>query len=162
MADQISAEALNYLTNGIQAEISAYVFYKIGLDKISDQSVRETMMHFANEERKHFLTLEKLYDQYVRSEKWVTYRDIMNRDGLPEMDETMAEKHHLRIERVKQAQKLMDILEIALELEKEAYALYSEAAENTTTEDVKKTFEFLTQFELGHVHNVEEMIAKAL
>ena len=30
MAEPISAEALNYLTMGIQAEIAAYVFYKWG------------------------------------------------------------------------------------------------------------------------------------
>ena len=59
MAESISAEALNYLTMGIQAEISAYVFYKIGATKIGDGKAKETMLHFAGEERKHFLTLER-------------------------------------------------------------------------------------------------------
>lgn len=161
MANEISAEALNYLTGGIQAEIAAYVFYKIGLEKISDKKIKDTMAHFAGEERKHFLTLERHYDQYVRSEKWVTYRDIMNREGLPEIDESMGEKHQRRIERVKSSSTLKDILSLALELEKEAHAFYSEAVKKTTTEDVKKTFEFLVQFELNHVRAVEEMIAKA-
>ena len=161
MANEISAEALNYLTGGIQAEIAAYVFYKIGLEKISDKTIKDTMAHFAGEERKHFLTLERHYDQYVRSEKWVTYRDIMNREGLPEIDESMGEKHQRRIERVRSTSILKDILNLALELEKEAYAFYLEAAKETSADDVKKTFEFLTQFELNHVRAVEEMIAKA-
>lgn len=154
----ISSEALNYLTAGIQAEIAAYVFYKIGADKISDQSVKDTMLHFAGEERKHFLTLEHQYDQHVRSEKWVTYRDIMSRDGLPEIDESMGEKHVHRIAAVKAAKSKNEILEIALQLEKEAYELYSQAAKISTTDDVRKTFEYLSQFEMGHIKNVESMM----
>ena len=103
MAESISAEALNYLTMGIQAEISAYVFYKIGATKISEERQKQTLLHFAGEERKHFLTLERHYDQYVRSEKWVTYRDTMNREELPVIDESMGDKHVKRIDRVQKA-----------------------------------------------------------
>jgi rubrerythrin len=161
MAESISAAALNYLAMGIQAEISAYVFYRIGATKTSDSKAREAMLHFAGEERKHFLTLERHHDQYVRSEKWVTYRDTMNREELPLIDESMGEKHVKRIDQVQKADSLMEILQIALELEKEAYALYSEAANTTAASDVKDTFEYLTTFEMGHVRNVEGMIAAA-
>jgi rubrerythrin len=161
MADQISAEALNYITLGIQAEIAAYVFYKIGSSKITDVKVREAMLLFAGEEKKHFLTLEHHYDQYVRSEKWVTYRDVMSREELPVIDESMGDKHVKRIERVQMASTLQDVLQIALELEKEAFSFYSEAAQMTAVPDIKKTFEYLTNFELGHVRNVEGMIAAA-
>jgi len=161
MAESISAEALSYLTMGIQAEISAYVFYKIGATKIGDSKAKETMLHFAGEERKHFLTLERHYDQYVRSEKWVTYRDTMNREELPLIDESMGEKHVKRIDQVQKASNMMEILRIALELEKEAYALYSEAAKTTAASDVKDTFVYLTNFEMGHVRTVEGMIAAA-
>ncbi len=161
MAESISAEALDYLTRGIQAEISAYVFYKIGASKVSDSRVKETMLHFAGEERKHFLTLERHHDQYVRSEKWVTYRDTMNREELPLIDESMGEKHVKRIDQVQIAAGAMDVLKIALELEKEAYALYSEAAKATAASDVRDTFVYLTNFEMGHVRTVEEMIVAA-
>ncbi|MCC6964164.1 MAG: ferritin family protein [candidate division Zixibacteria bacterium] len=156
----ISAQALNYLTAGIQAEIAAYVFYKIGADKVGDEDIKRTMLHFAGEERKHFLTLEHQYDQHVRSEKWVTYRDIMNKDALPTIDEAMGEKHVKRIAEVKAAKSKQAILAIALQLEKEAYAMYSEAAKTSTEADIKKTFEYLTQFEMGHIRNVEAMMAE--
>ncbi len=161
MAEQISAEVMNYITMGIQAEIAAYVFYKVGSGKVGEGKVKETMLHFAGEERKHFLTLEHHYDQYVRSEKWVTYRDIMSREGLPEIDESMGEKHVKRIERLRKASAMMDVLQIALELEKEAYALYSDAAKVAAAADLRKTFDYLANFELGHVRSVEEMIASA-
>ena len=159
MAESISAEALNYLTMGIQAEISAYVFYKIGVTKVSNDKIRETLKHFAGEERKHFLTLERHYDQYVRSEKWITFRDVMNRDELPTIDESMGEKHVKRIDRVNKAGGTMEILQIALELEKEALELYTAAVKTATTPDIKSTFEYLVSFEAGHVRNVESMIA---
>ena len=155
----ISPEALGFLTAGIQAEIAAYVFYRLGAEKISDQGVKTTMLHFAGEERKHFLTLEHQYDLHVRSEKWVTYRDIMNRDELPLIDESMGDKHVQRIAQVRAAKSKSEILDIALQLEKEAYELYSKAAKVSKEEDVRKTFEYLSQFEMGHIKNVEGMMA---
>jgi rubrerythrin len=162
MAEKISAEALNYLTMGIQAEIAAFVFYNIGASKVSDSKVKDIMLHFAGEERKHFLTLEHQYDQHVRSEKWVTYRDTMNRGELPLIDESIGATHVTRIDRVQKATTLIDILQIALDLEKEALALYTEAAKTAATPDVTSTFEYLVNFEMGHVRNVEGMIATAI
>ncbi len=154
----LSSEALDYLSRGIISEIAAYMFYKIGAKNLKDEKLIDIMHHFADEERKHFLTLEHQYDQHVRSEKWVTYRDIMNQDGLPEIGEDMGERHVKRLGRVKEATDILEILDLALELEREAYDLYSEAAEKADDADVRKTFEYLTQFELGHIRNVESMI----
>ena len=160
MAEKISADALNYLTSGIQAEIAAYVFYKESLKIVTDPDLKIKIAEFAEQERKHFLALEKHYDRYVRSEKWVTYRDTLNRGDLPEIDESMGAKHVKRIEQVKAAKTTLDVLQIALNLEKEASELYKEAAGKATIADVKETFEFLMQFELGHVRIVEQWITQ--
>jgi rubrerythrin len=155
----VSPEALGYLTAGIQAEIAAYVFYRLGAERVNEQGVKTTMLHFAGEERKHFLTLEHQYDLHVRSEKWVTYRDVMSRDELPIIDESMGDKHVQRIAQVKAAKSKSEILAIALQLEKEAYELYTAAAKVASEPEVRKTFEYLSQFEMGHIKNVEGMIA---
>lgn len=154
----LSTEALDYLSRGIKSEIAAYIFYKTSAEHFEDEQMVKTMLHFADEERKHFLTLEHQYDQHVRSEKWVTYRDIMNQDGLPEIDEEMGESHVKRLERARNAKETMEILGIALELEQDAHKLYKEASEKADDADVRKTFEYLAQFELGHIRNVEQMI----
>jgi len=156
----LSTEALDYLSRGILSEIAAYIFYKTGAKNLDDKKLIDIMHHFADEERKHFLTLEHQYDQHVRSEKWVTYRDIMNKDGLPEIGEDMGERHVRRLSKVKDATDIMDILELALELEHDAYDLYKEGAEKADDADLRKTFEYLTQFELGHIKNVEQMMAE--
>lgn len=159
MKDGISAEALDYLSSGIKAEIAAYVFYKMSAAKIDRAELSQTLLKFANEERKHFLSLEKQYDHYVRSEKWVTYRDILAKDEMPDIDEKIGEKHVKRIDKMQAAETNLDVLKLALELEQEAHQLYTEAAGKSEQADVKKTFEFLAQFELGHVKYVEELIA---
>ena len=159
MSDQISSEALDYLSAGIKSEIAAYVFYKKFAAKANNEKLSETMLRFAEEERKHFLYLEERYDRYVRSEKWVTYRDALNREGLPDIDETIGEKHMRRLAEMDQAQSNLDVLKIALSLEEDARDLYSEAAEKATEDEIKKTFEFLTKFEVGHVKYVRELIA---
>ena len=83
----------------------------------------------------------------------------MNRDELPVIDESMGDKHVERIALVKAAKSKNEILAIALQLEKEAYELYAGAAKVASEPDVRKTFEYLTQFEMGHIKNVEGMIA---
>ena len=159
MTDQLSPEALDYLSAGIKAEIAAYVFYKKFAVKAASEKLRDTMLNFANEERKHFLSLEQHYDHYVRSEKWVTYRDLLSRDGLPDIDEAIGEKHIRRLVEMEASQSNLDGLKIALEFEEEARDLYTEAAAKSTAADVKQTFEFLAKFEAGHVKFVNELIA---
>lgn len=159
MPEELSTEALDYLSLGIKAEIAAYVFYKNSAKKMDNEGLNKKLLEFADQERKHFLSLEKLYDRYVRSEKWVTYRDILSKDGTPEIDERIGDKHVRRIDQMEKATTTLEILNIALEFEKEARDLYTAGAAKTEKEDVKKTFEFLAGFEQGHVKWVEELIA---
>ncbi len=157
--DELSTEALDYISLGIKAEIAAYVFYKSAAEKMTREALKNRLLEFADQERGHFLSLEKLYDHYVRSEKWVTYRDLLSKDGIPDIDETIGEKHVQRLARMNAASTTLDILNIALESEKEARQLYLDGAGKANQDDVKKTFEFLANFELGHVKWVEELIA---
>jgi rubrerythrin len=159
MADELSTEALDYLSSGIKSEIAAYVFYKKFAAKTDSDQLRNTMERFADEERKHFLSLERHYDRYVRSEKWVTYRDTLAKDGLPDIDETIGDKHVRRLGEMERADTNLDVLKIALAFEEEARDLYREAATKSTAQDVKETFEFLAKFEEGHVRFVSELIA---
>jgi rubrerythrin len=160
MSNDVSPEVLEYLSSGIKAEIAAYVFYKKSADKLDRDEIKDALRGFANEERKHFLSLEKIYDKHVRSEKWVTYRDTLKQDGLPEIDEQIGDKHVARLARMAAAKTNLDVLNIALELEQEAFKLYSEAKTKSADLEVKELFEFLSKFEQGHVQFVQELIAK--
>jgi len=71
---------LEGLSKGIQAELSAYVFYKKGMEVTRDDKLRGLLTILAAEEKVHYRILEGQYDSLVRSEMWVTYNDVLNKE----------------------------------------------------------------------------------
>ena len=158
---KFTEDALKFLNLGIESELAAYVFYKKALQVVDDPSLREVIEKLAADEKGHFLTLEDEYDENVRSECWAPYRDIMEKPGLPEIDEMLQETHVHLLERVKSLKTKKDVLNIALMLEKEALELFTNASATVTNPDFKKVFDHLAAFEQGHVQLIERALAEA-
>ncbi|HEY5995939.1 MAG TPA: ferritin family protein [Candidatus Deferrimicrobiaceae bacterium] len=158
---KFTEEALKFLNLGIESELAAYVFYKKALKLIEDPALKEVVEKLAADEKGHFLTLEDEYDENVRSECWAPYRDIMEKPGLPEIDEMLQETHVHLLERVKSMKTRKEFLTVALMLEKEALDLFTNAAATVTNPDFKKVFEHLASFEQGHVQIIERELANA-
>lgn len=158
---KFTEEALKFLNLGIESELAAYVFYKKALKLIEDPTLKEVVEKLAADEKGHFLTLEDEYDENVRSECWAPYRDIMEKPGLPEIDEMLQETHVHLLERVKSMKTKKEFLAVALMLEKEALELFTNAAATVTNPDFKKVFEHLAAFEQGHVQIIERELASA-
>lgn len=158
---KFNEEALKFLNLGIESELAAYVFYKKALTMVDDPSLRETIEKLAADEKGHFLTLEDEYDENVRSECWAPYRDIMEKPGLPEIDEMLQETHKHLLERVKTLKTKKDVLNIALQLEKEALDLFTQASASVKNPEYKKVFDHLAAFEQGHVQLIERELANA-
>ncbi len=156
----VNPETLEALTSGIQSEVAAYVFYLEASKKIEKSDIKDTLKMLAGEEKKHFQILEGQYDSLVRSEKWISTADILNQPGLPDIGEDMQEKHRNLIDRVNDAASQREILEMALRLEEEARDLFHGLAENSDSEEGKKTFTHLAGFEEGHVRLINDLIAK--
>ncbi|MCP4581059.1 MAG: ferritin family protein [candidate division Zixibacteria bacterium] len=154
-----NSEILKALTRGIESEIAAYVFYLEAMKKVDDTSFKSILEHLAGEEKGHFLVLERKYDSLVRSEMWNTTTDILRKDGLPEIDENMAANHRSLIEKVRNLESKKEILDMALDLEKEAESLFAKLAENAQTEDAKAAFRNLAEFEKAHVKLIEKEIS---
>lgn len=152
-------EALKYLNLGIESEIAAYVFYKRAMKLIGDPSLRDILGKFAKDEKGHFLTLEDAYDRQVRSECWAPYKDILSKDGLPDIDELVQETHKELLGKIGKLKTKKEILEMALLLEKEAFDLFSNASSRTQEPEAKKIFDYLSSFEKGHVQSVEKELA---
>ncbi len=158
---KFTEDALKFLNMGIESELSAYVFYTEAIKLIDDPALRSTIETLANDEKGHFLTLEGEYSETVNSEMWVPYRDIMEKPGLPKMDEVLQETHKSLLARVKMLKTKKDVLNMALVLEKEALNLFTEAAAAMTNPDFKKVFDHLAAFEQGHVQLIERELANA-
>lgn len=156
---KFNEEALKYLNLGIQSEIAAYVFYRRASGKIADEKLRKVLDNLALDEKHHFLVLEEEYDRNVRSEMWAPYKDIMVRDGLPEIDELVQDTHKELLGKIGRLKSAREVLEMALSLEQEAYDLFHGASEKAGEPEIKKVFDHLAAFEQGHVKAIEKELA---
>jgi len=156
---QFSEDALKYLNLGIHSEIAAYVFYKHAATIVTEKGLQETLHKLANDEKGHFLSLEDIYDRNVRSEMWAPYKDILNKEGLPDIDELVQDTHKELLARIRGVATKREVLEMALMLEKEAFTLFSEAGAKMKHPELKKVFDFLTGFERVHVTLIEKELA---
>lgn len=156
----VHPDILAALTAGIQAEVAAYVFYKEAFKYFRQKDIKEVLERLAMDEKNHFHFLERQYDSLMRSEKWISTADIMKQKGLPEIGEDMTSRHRETIDRIKKAKDRRQILEIALEFEKEARDLYTAASIQSESKEAKLTFDALAKFEDGHVRIIRELIEK--
>jgi rubrerythrin len=156
---QFSEDALKFLNLGINSEISAYIFYKRASAIVKEKGLQDTLLKLAHEEKGHFLSLEDLFDQSVRSEIWAPYKDILSKEGLPDIDELVQETHKELLERIRGIATKRDVLEMALLLEKEAFTIFNDGSAKMKDPELKKVFDFLTGFERNHVQLIEKELA---
>jgi len=156
---QLSDDALKFLNLGIESEIAAYIFYKRAGRIVKDTGLRDTLLKLAGDEKGHFLSLEDLYDRNVRSEMWAPYKDILGKEGLPDIDELVQETHKELLARIRGVATKREVLEMALALEKEAFTLFSDASAKMKDPELKKVFDFLSGFERNHVQLIEKELA---
>jgi rubrerythrin len=154
----VEKSVLDGLSKGILAELSAYVFYKKCLNLSKDKRIVDILSKLAADEKDHYRILEGQYDNLVRSEMWVTYNDILNKSGLPDIDEKTEDIHDKLIDQVDTNSTPLQMLQIALILEERARDLYADLAKKVTDPKGKDTYEFLAKFESGHVAKVKVMM----
>jgi len=153
-------QALDVLSKGINAELAAYIFYKRASEKVNKKEIAELMEKLAFEEKDHYWTLEAEYDSLIRSEKWVTYNDLLRKKGLPEVPEEMAEFHRRRLDTLDNTNDEKTILKIALELEEEARDLYHSQVNKTDDPAAREMYSFLAKVEQGHVVIINKWLEK--
>ncbi len=154
----VEKAVLEGLKKGIQQELAAYLFYKKGLGFVKDEELRDMLTKLASDEKDHSRILEGQYDCLVRSEMWNTYNDILKKEGLPDIDENMAEIHNELIDELSEATTPLRVLEIALILEKQARDFYAVLAEKVKDPKGKDTYIFLSKFEQGHINKIERLM----
>jgi rubrerythrin len=152
-------QSLDILSKGINQELAAYVFYKRAAEKVDDD-YKTMLLDLAGDEKDHYWVLEGEYNSLLRSEKWVTYNDIMRKEGLPEIPEEMSDHHQKRLDTLDSVDDIKDVLDLALALEREAHELYSSQIDNFDDPVAKEMLTFLAKFELGHVKIIEKRIAE--
>jgi len=156
----VNQETLQALTAGISAEVASYVFYLEASKKPEAVEFKDILENLALEEKKHFQILERQHNSLIRSEQWISLADILKEQGLPEINEEMAEVHKNLIDQVRNADSAKAVLDIAYRLEEEAYDLFSGQMEKTSSDEGKKMFRELARFEAGHMKMIDQMRQK--
>jgi len=154
----VDPEIIDALTDGIQSEIAAYVFYLEAIKIIDNKKMKTVLENLAGEEKKHFQILERQHDSLIRSEKWISTADILKQKGLPEIDKQMQDKHTELIKKVRNLKTNREILEMALMLEYEARDLFVKFEKDAKSDEAKKIFKRLAGFEEGHAQLIKNMI----
>jgi rubrerythrin len=149
---EATQKALDTLSKGINAELAAYVFYKRAGERVRHPDLSDLLSKLAGEEKDHYWTLEGEYDSLVRSEKWVTYNDIMRKEGLPEIPEEMTAAHRRRLDLLGKTDDPHAILRMAVELEEEARDFYKSQIDEIDDPTASAFYSYLTKFEQGHVN----------
>ncbi len=153
-------EVLDSLAWAVQAEVSAYVFYLEAMKKVDDYELKEVLRSLAEDEKQHFKIVESQYDALHRSERWITYKDALLVEGLPDIDEKVSEVQKELMEEIESAGTTKDILELGLEKEKKAHEHYKNQLQKATSPEAKETLEYLAGFELGHMKKLQNMLKK--
>ena len=148
------------LSAGIQSELASYVFYLEAIKKVGNKELEDILTKLAYEEKEHFHLLERQHHAKIKSEKWISLADVMKQDGLPEINEEMAEEHKELIGLVRDSSSTREVLDIAYKLEEDAHNLFAREAERADTDESKKMFTDLARFEKGHMGVVQDMIKK--
>ncbi len=151
----VSPDVLAALTAGIQSEVASYVFYLEASRKGQTTGIKDMLEKLALEEKDHFHILERQYDSLVRSEKWISTADILKQEGLPEITEEMSRQHQDLIDKVTAADSLKAILDLAYQLEEDAYNLFKSAMEKVPGEEGRLMFQRLSKFEQGHMELID-------
>jgi len=144
-------KSLDALSQGINAELAGYLFYKKAGEKLNEPELIKLMERLAGEEKDHYWTLEAEYDSVARSEKWVSYSDIMRKAGLPDIPEEMAEIHKKRLAQLDKTDDPLIILDLAIDLEERARDFYQSQIGKAGDPAADNVYSFLAKFEQGHI-----------
>jgi len=156
----VNSETLQALTAGISSEVASYVFYLEASKKPEAADFKGMLEDLAMEEKKHFQILERQHNSLIRSEQWISLADVLKEEGLPEINEEMADVHSNLIDKVRSAGSAREVLDIAYRLEEEARDLFADQIDKTKSEEGRKMFRELAKFEAGHMKMIDQMRQK--
>ena len=128
--------ALEALGIAIRNEIDAQALYQDLASLTKDEVLKERFLNLQQEERRHRLLLEKKYkEMFPHVDLQLPPSQLPVELG----DEGLSKKHSLK-----------DVLEIAINAEKEAREFYLDCAETTPDLSGKRMFRFLADMRFSH------------
>ena len=149
-------EILDALCRYIQAEIDGHRFYMLAAERTDDPKGREMFESLARDEVRHRGKLEAQYGVLLEGGCWLSADELegarKEREGRPSPFARASDEIDARIEACSGD---LDALAIGIEMEKESYSAYTQAAEKATSTEAAALFRELAKEESGHLRLLE-------
>jgi rubrerythrin len=146
------------LEYAIEREIETRDFYRSCLERTNAEGVKEIFKGLVEDEQRHHDILQRLLYDITKGE-------------TPSVEMQQSEAARVRLERAftrvslddpnfaPERQNVRGVLDKALEVEKESFTNYSEAAEDCEVEDVRAVYRFLAGEENKHYIIIENLMS---
>jgi rubrerythrin len=142
------------LKKAYQIEVDGYTFYSMAADRADKPAVAELFDKLAHDEVQHKAYLKSVMGSY--EDKGVAAFTIARRD--PELkaftDTIYTEAFR---EQARDADFEMGVLSIGMTLETRAIQYFSRAAETASEQEVKDFYQFLADWEKGHLEALQKL-----
>jgi len=146
-------EILNGLKTAMEAELTGANFYKNAAKNVTDPKAKETLSQMAEEEMGHFNYLRHQYQSVVEKGDYDFAKAFIKKAG----DQTESPIFSAAIkDRIKDSHYEVSVLTIGMKLELEAMTFYRSCAEKADTEEARRFYNELADWEQGHYKAFEK------
>ena len=144
---------LKGLKTAMEAELTGHEFYKNAAKAMRDTKAKETLAHMAEEEMNHFNHLRHQYRSVLENGDYDFSKKLgkkgSGRSGGPIFSDAIKG-------RIKDSHYEVSVLTIGMKLELEAIKYYRSCAQKAESDEAKKFFEELADWEEGHYRAFEK------
>ena len=144
---------LEAVKTAIITELRGFEIYRAAVDRCTDPSAKLMFQSLADDEQAHKEFLEKNYRSLLAQGEWSVPATPENLTPLDHSD--IITPDFLR--RVKGGAFEMAVIAAGVELERSAIEYYRTQARECPDETGRTTFEFLAQWEKGHLESLQEL-----
>ena len=122
-------------------------FYLESAEKVTNEIIKNLLRSLAKDEEDHYNIFKKIYDSFKQNDSWPQEAKITANSDSRTIFEEYAVKNK---EGVKKAGDEMDIVKMALEIEKKSYVFYKKLSDEIEDNNIKMFFEKLSDIENEH------------
>jgi len=140
-------EILNGLKTAMEAELTGFNFYKKAAENLTDPKAKETLSEMAEEEMGHFKYLRHQYQSVLEKGNYDFAKAFIKKNG--DQSENPIFSAAIK-DRIKDSHYEVSVLTIGMKLELEAMTFYRSCAEKASTEEAKRFYNELADWEQGH------------
>lgn len=144
---------IDMFMRAFHTEVAGYSFYLTAIDKVEDENARAMFHRIAKDELEHIKVLQSVTEELKASGKWISYEKALSigastgERGLP-----IFPKENELIKRLGKNPGELDVLNVAIEVEEKAIALYTRDLGKAKEVAMKSLLSKLLDMERGHLN----------